>query len=423
MSDLMLFAGQASGRAEAGGLFDLGLADWRDVAALGRVATDTRAALRVARQRRDILDVLGEAVGSALEPRRSQRGEAGDLLPEAARLLQAWADLDRVLEAQGLDLQLGMAAFARDLSSFGRDVAPDLYRQLLKGDRDAALKALRLQVRMRADRALALTARMRDFATCAGAFAAAFAAFERDPAARIAPREAPELCLCYGDDGEVALEPVRGGAARQFWRLRRDVEGEAHRIQPAGAPDLCLQIGADDKLWTLANASTPFGFPLVSEGPRPRVGPLDEAAPRADLFVVSGGPAAVLENVAFRAHALDAGAEGVVHAGAALRLWEKTGLPSQQWVFSPPLRSRRELALYDLLAPAARLAAPVAGVRGLKGDWNAVLDDLEAGLSSPVDAAARLDGVLDAWRRMAEAADAALGEFEAETRVFDRACP
>ena len=128
MNGLLLFAGDASGRsAQSGNLFDLGLADWRDVAALGRVAAETRAALRAARQRRDIVDFLGEVVGSALEPRRGGRAaEAGELCAEAQRLLSAWTDLDAVLEAQGLDLQLGMAAFARDMVSYGRDLAHSL---------------------------------------------------------------------------------------------------------------------------------------------------------------------------------------------------------------------------------------------------------------------------------------------------------
>ncbi|MBI1685661.1 hypothetical protein [Caulobacter hibisci] len=422
MTGLLLFAGDASGRSGAvGPLFDLGLADWRDVAALGRVAADTREALRNARQRRDIVGFLGEVVGAALEPRRGvDRIEPAELSSEAQRLLEAWKELDAMLEGQGLDLQLGMAAFARDLVSYGRDVAPMSYRKLLGEEREAALEALRLQVRMRADRATALAARMRDFATRAGAFAALFAGFERDPAARIALREAPELCLAYDDDGQVRLEPVKGGAARQFWRLRHDPATDAHRLQSAADPALYLHIAADDKLWTLANTSTPFGFPLVSEGPRPCVGPLDEAPARSDLFLIPPRQGANIENVAFPSHALDVGADGGVQAGAVLKLWEKTGLPSQQWAFSPPPRSRREPGLYDLIAAAAQLAQTVAGVRGLRGDWNAVLDDLEAG---PGAAPADLDAVLAAWRRMADQAEAALGEFEAETRAFDAACP
>lgn len=420
MNGLLLFAGDASGRsAQAGNLFDLGLADWRDVAALGRVAAETRAALRASRQRRDIVDFLGEVVGSALEPRRGGRAaEAGDLGAEAQRLIGAWTDLDCVLEGQGLDLQLGMAAFARDLVSYGRDVAPALYRQLLSGDRQAALEALRLQVRMRADRATGLAAAMRGFATRAGAFAAAFAAFERDPAVRISLREAPELCLGYDDDGVARLEPVKGGAARQFWRLPLDQAADAHRLQSAAQPALHLHITADDKLWTLANASTPFGFPLISEGPPPRVGELVELPAGADLFRIPPRQGATLESLAFPGHALDV---AEVQAGAPLRLWEKTGLPTQQWAFSPTPRSRREIKLHDLVAPAAGLASTVAGVRGLRGDWNAVLDDLEAGLAAPEAGSPDLDAVLAEWGRMADAAEAALTEFEAEARAFDPA--
>ncbi|PVM90424.1 hypothetical protein DDF62_09225 [Caulobacter radicis] len=420
MNGLLLFAGDASGRsAQTGNLFDLGLADWRDVAALGRVAAETRTALRAARQRRDIVDFLGEVVGSALEPRRGGRAvEAGELCAEAQRLLAAWTDLDAVLEGQGLDLQLGMAAFARDLVSYGRDIAPSLYRQLLAGDRGSALDALRLQVRMRADRATALAAAMRGFATRAGAFAAAFAAFERDPAVRISLREAPELCLSYDDDGVARLEPVKGGAARQFWRLQFDQAADAHRLRSAADPALRLHITADDKLWTLANASTPFGFPLISEGPPPRVGGQDGLPTGADLFRAPPRQGATLENIAFPGHALDV---AEVQAGAPLRLWEKTGLPAQQWAFSPAPRSRREIALHDIVAPAAGLAATVAGVRGLRGDWNAVIDDLEAGLAAPEAVAADLDAVLLGWGRMADAAEAALAEFEAEARAFDTA--
>lgn len=420
MNGLLLFAGDASGRsAQSGSLFDLGLADWRDVAALGRVAAETRAGLRAARQRRDIVDFLGEVVGSALEPRRGGRAaEAGELCAEAQRLLSAWTDLDAVLEERGLDLQLGMAAFARDLVSYGRDVAPSLYRQLLLGDRGTALESLRLQIRMRADRATALAAAMRGFATRAGAFAAAFAGFERDPAVRISLREAPELCLSYDDDGAPHLEPVRGGAARQFWRLQLDQAADAHRLRSAADPALGLHITADDKLWTLANASTPFGFPLISEGPPPRVGAQDSLPTGADLFRVPPRQGATLENVAFPGHALDV---AEVQSGAPLRLWEKTGLPAQQWAFSPAPRSRREIALHDIVAPAAGLATTVAGVRGLRGDWNAVLDDLEAGLAVPGAAALDLDAVLFGWGRMADAAEAALAEFEAEARALDTA--
>jgi len=420
MNGLLLFAGDASGRsAHSGNLFDLGLADWRDVAALGRVAAETRVALRAARHRPDIVDFLGEVVGSALEPRRGARtAEAGELCAEAQRLIAAWTDLDAVLEGQGLDLQLGMAAFARDLVSYGRDVAPSLYRQLLAGDRPAALQALRLQVRMRADRATTLAAAMRGFATRAGAFAAAFAAFERDPAVRISLREAPELCLSYGDDGVARLEPVKGGAARQFWRLQMDQAADAHRLRSAADPARHLHITADDKLWTLANASTPFGFPLISEGPPPCVGGLEGLPTGADLFRVPPRQGATLENVAFPGHALDV---AEVQAGAPLRLWEKTGLPSQQWAFSPAPRTRREIALHDLVAPAAGLATTVAGVRGLRGDWNAVLDDLEAGLAASEAASPDLDVVLAEWARMADAAEAALAEFEAEARTFDTA--
>lgn len=426
MSSLLLFSGDVSGRSGAvGSLFDLGLADWRDVAALARVAAETRAALKAFRQRRDIVGFLGELVGGALEPRRGgDRVEPGDLSPEAQRLLEAWGELDALLEGQGLDLQLGMAAFARDLASYGRDVAPLSYRRLLSGEeRQAALEALRLQVRMRADRATALAARMREFATRAGAFAALFAAFERDPPVRIALREAPELCLSHDDEGQLRLESVKGGAARQFWRLRHDPATDAHRLQSAADPARHLHISADEKLWTLANASTPFGFPLVSEGPRPRVAALGDAPERADLFLIPPRQGAAIENVAFPGHALDAGEDGNVQAGAVVRLWEKTGLPSQQWAFSPTPRSRRETALYDLIASAATLARTAAGVRGLRGDWEAVLDDLEAGLNAPGVAAADIDTVLAAWRRMADQAEAALGEFEAETRAFDAACP
>lgn len=422
MNGLLLFAGDASGRsAHSGALFDLGLAGWRDVAALGRVAAQTRAALRASRQRRDIVDFLGDVVGSALEPRRGGRTVEGhELCAEAQRLLATWADLDCVLEGQGLDLQLGMAAFARDLVSYGRDVAPSLYRMLLGGDRDAALEALRLQVRMRADRATALAAAMRGFATRAGAFAAAFAAFERDPAVRIALREAPELCLSYDDDGAARLEPVKGGVARQFWRLQLDETADAHRLRSAADPSLHLHIAADEKLWTLANASTPFGFPLISEGPPPCVGKLEGLPHGADLFRAPPRQGATLENVAFPGHALDV---AEVQAGAPLRLWEKTGLPSQQWAFSPEPRTRREISLHDLVAPAAQLATTVAGVRGLRGDWNAVLDDLEAGLASPESASIDLDRVLACWSRMADAAEAALTEFEAETKAFDTVIP
>lgn len=420
MNGLLLFAGDASGRSvQSGNLFDLGLADWRDVAALGRVASETRTALQASRQRRDIVDFLGEVVGSALEPRRGGRTvEAGEPCVEAQRLLAAWTGLDGVLQGQGLDLQLGMAAFARDLVSYGRDVAPPLYRQLLSGDREAALEALRLQIRMRADRATALAAAMRGFATRAGTFAAAFAAFERDPAVRISLREAPELCLSYDDDGVARLEPVKGGAARQFWRLQLDQTADAHRLRSAADPALHLHITADDKLWTLANAATPFGFPLISEGPPPHVGALGELPAGADLFRVPPRQGATLENVAFPEHALDV---AEVQAGAPLRLWEKTGLPAQQWTFSPSPRTRREIALHDIAAPAAGLAATVAGVRGLRGDWNAVLDDLEAGLAAPEAVAADLDAVLAGWSRMADAAEAALAEFEAEARAFDTA--
>ncbi|MFT4252927.1 MAG: hypothetical protein QM608_10610 [Caulobacter sp.] len=425
MTGLLLFAGDASGRSGAvGSLFDLGLADWRDVAALGRVAAVARSALKASRQRRDIVGFLGEVVGPALEPRRgAERIEPGDLSPEGQRLLDAWMELDAMLEGQGLDLQLGMAAFARDLVSYGRDVAPLSYQKLLGAEREAALEALRLQVRMRADRATALAARMRDFATRAGAFAALFAAFERDPAVRISLREAPELCLAYDDDGQVLLEPVKGGAARQFWRLSHDPATDSHRLRTASDPSLHLHISPDEKLWTLANASTPFGFPLVSEGPRPRVGPLDGLPPRADLFLIPPRQGANIENLAFPGHALDVGGDGGVQDGAVLRLWEKTGLPSQQWAFSPTPRSRRETSLYDMIASAAELARTVAGVRGLRGDWNAVLDDLEAGLGAPEAVQADIEGVLAAWRRMADLAEAALGEFEAETRAFDAACP
>lgn len=420
MNGLLLFAGDASGRsAQSGNLFDLGLAGWRDVAALGRVAGETRTALRASRQRRDIVDFLGEVVGSALEPRRGGRaGEVGELCAEAQRLIAAWTDLDAVLEGQGLDLQLGMAAFARDLVSYGRDVAPSLYRQLLGGDRAAALDALRLQVRMRADRATALAAAMRGFATRAGAFAAAFAAFERDPAVRISLREAPELCLAYDDEGAAHLEPVKGGAARQFWRLQLDPALDAHRLRSAADPALHLHISADEKLWTLANASTPFGFPLVSEGPPPRVDRVADLPAGADLFRIPPLQGAALENVAFPGHALDV---AEVQAGAPLRLWEKTGLPSQQWAFSPAPRTRREIALHDLVAPAAELATTVAGVRGLRGDWNAVLDDLEAGLAVPEAVSPDLEGVIAEWGRMADAAEAALAEFEAEAKAFDTA--
>ncbi len=420
VNGLLLFAGEASGRsAHAGNLFDLGLADWRDVAALGRVAVETRAALRASRQRRDIVDFLGEVVGSALEPRRgAQRSDDGEICAETKRLIGAWTDLDATLETQGLDLQLGMAAFARDLVSYGRDVAPVLYRQLLSGDRQAALEGLRLQVRMRADRATTLAARMRDFATRAGAFAAAFAAFERDPAIRISLREAPELCLAYDDEGVARLEPVKGGAVRQFWRLRADESSfEAYRLQSAADPALHLHITPDDKLWTLANASTPFGFPLISEGPAPRVGAPQGLPSGGDLFRVPPRHGASIENVAFPNHTLDV---GEVQAGAPLRLWEKTGLPAQQWAFSPSPRTRRETNLYDLVEPAAALAAPVAGVRGLRGDWNAVLDDLEAGATQVGDA--DLAAVLLAWSGMADAAEAALAEFEAETKAFEATC-
>ncbi|MDG2528004.1 RICIN domain-containing protein [Caulobacter endophyticus] len=420
MNGLLLFAGDASGRStQSGNLFDLGLAGWRDVAALGRVAAETRTALRASRQRRDIVDFLGEVVGSALEPRRGVRAvEAGELCAEAQRLIAAWTDLDCVLEGQGLDLQLGLAAFARDLISYGRDVAPSLYGQLLSGEHQAALEALRLQVRMRADRATALAAAMRGFATRAGAFAAAFAAFERDPAVRISLREAPELCLAYDDDGVVMLEPVKGGAARQFWRLQLDQTADAHRLRSAADAALHLHITPDDKLWTLANASTPFGFPLVSEGPPPCVGALEGLPVGADLFRVPPRQGATLENVAFPGHALDV---AEVQAGAPLRLWEKTGQSTQQWAFSPAPRTRREIALHDLVAPAADLATTVAGVRGLRGDWNAVLDDLEAGLSVADGGAPDLDAVLAGWERMADAAEAALAEFEAEAKAFDTA--
>lgn len=424
MSGLLLFGGEASGRSGAtSGLFDLGLAEWRDVAALARVAVEARRAIRASRQRRDIVDILGEVMGDALEPLPGRQVDQGEISPDFERLLRAWRDLDALLEGQGLDLQLGMAAFARDLASYGRQVVPDLYRRLLDGDREAALAALRLQVRMRADRATALTARVRQFATCAGAFAAAFAGFERDPAVRIALREAPELCLSYDDAGMVRLEPFKGGAARQVWRLLRDPASDAYQLQSTADPSLYLHIAADEKLWTLANTSTPFGFPLVSEGPSPRVGALDDLPPRADLFRVPPRHGAAIESLAFPAHALDGAAEGVAQAGAPLRLWEKTGCPGQQWALDPPPRGRRETALYDMVSPAAALAAPVAGVRGIRGDWHAVLDDLEAGLAQPGLTAPALEPVLDSWRRLAHAAEAALSEFEAENRVFDGACP
>ncbi len=340
-------------------------------------------------------------------------------------LLNAWADFDAAAKAWDAPGDASVRGDARtlaeDVVSYGRDVAPELYRRLaallapLKGRApsleearasQAILETLSRAAEARARRAGALGGSIAPLARAAARLGAALVARERNPAVRIVLPHVPGMCLSYDDEGLACASDMATFDKRQSWML--EPSGEAYVLVSAADPERVLIVDQDPDLIPLTRTPPPFTF--ADRGPRPRVARRDEAPADAARFLVSLTADLYLQNVSYQTLALECPGEDGWRHGAPVVTRLKRGGAAQRWAFEPPLRSRQELIFHDVVAPAASHGLEVGGLGRLQDDWMAIADDLRAGAGQilrcaerdqPFAATGSVVDVLDGWRRLA----------------------
>ncbi len=348
-------------------------------------------------------------------------------------LLNAWTDFiavaqtwdrpgDSAGDSPGNAAVRGDArTLAEDIVSYGRDVAPELYRRLaallapLQGRApsleearasQAILETLSRAAEARARRAGALGGSIAPLARAAGRLGAALVARQRNPAVRVVLPHVPGMCLAYDDQGFACASDMATFDKRQSWML--EPSGEAYVLVSAADPWRVLIVDQDPGLIPLTRRPPPFTF--ADSGPRPRVARRDEAPADAARFLVSLTADLYLQNVSYQTLALECPGDGGWRHGAPVVTRLKRGGAAQRWAFEPPLRSRQELIFHDVVAPAAAHGLEVGGLARLQDDWMAIADDLRAGAGQilrcaerdqPCAATGSIVDVLDGWRRLA----------------------